>query len=205
MASRTAVAPARTHRSCVPELRLPRHSIALLAWLQLAAWPAHALSPLVLEVTVAAGIYRVKFDALLEAPVEGVGRVLQDYAGYAALDPRIRSSKVIGVAPDGASLLKTRIRACAAFFCRDVQRVERVTFDDGVLVAEALPERSDMRSSLARTEWQAAGDRTRVRYEAEFTPDFWVPAVVSRGYAGRMLRESVLELFENVEERAREP
>ena len=86
-----------------------------------------------------------------------------------------------------------------------MQRVERVTFDDGVLVAEALPERSDVRGGLARTEWRAEGDRTRLEYEAEFTPDFWVPAIVSRGYAGRMLRESVLELFENVEERAREP
>jgi len=184
---------------------LPHIVIALLLALGLFSSPTHALNPVTLDATVAGGVYRVTFDALIDAPIDRVARVLQDYAGYAALDPRIRSSKVIGVAPDGASLLKTRIRACAAFFCRDVQRVERVTFDDGVLVAEALPERSDMRSSLARTELHAEGDRTRVRYEAEFTPDFWVPAVVSRGYAGRMLRESVLQLFQNVEERAREP
>ena len=205
MASRTAVAPAMTSRSSAPESRLLRHRIALLVCLQLAGWPAHALSTLALEVTVGAGIYRVKFDALLDAPVGRVGRVLEDYAGYTRLDPRIRSSQVIGVAPDGASLLKTRIRACAAFFCRDVQRIERVTLGDGVLVAEALPGQSDLRNSVARTEWRAEGDRTRIWYESEFTPDFWVPAVVSRGYARRMLRESVLELFENVEERAREP
>jgi hypothetical protein len=72
------------------------------------------------------------------------------------------------------------------------------------LVARALPERSDLRSREVRTGWRAEGDRTRVTYEAEFTPDFWVPAVISRNYAGRMLRKSVLELFENVEERARE-
>ena len=204
MASRTAVAPAMTRRSCVPELRLPRHSIALLVWLQLAAWPAHALSPVTLDVSIVAGIYRVKFVALLDAPVENVARVLTDYIGYVSLDPRIRSSEVVGTAPDGVPLVKTRIRACAGFFCRDVQRVERVTFEDGVLVARALPERSDLRSSVVRTGWRAEGDRTRVTYEAEFTPDFWVPAVISRNYAGRMLRKSVLELFENVEERARE-
>ena len=204
MASRMAAAPVTIRRSSVPEPRLLRQTIALLACLQLVGWPAHALSPVTLDVSIVAGIYRVKFDALLDAPVEDVARVLTDYVGYVSLDPQIRSSEVVGTAPDGVPLVKTRVRACAGFFCRDVQRVERVTFEDGVLVARALPERSDLRSSVARTEWRAEGDRTRVIYEAEFTPDFWVPTVISRNYAGRLLRKSVLELFENVEERARE-
>ena len=205
MASRTAAAPARTRRSCVPELHLPRHSVALLAWLQIAAWPAHALNPVTLEATVAGGVYRVKFDAVVDAPIDRVASVLVDFVGYAALDPRIRSSEVVGSAADGAPLLKTRIRACAAFFCRDIRRVEHVALGDGVLVATALPGKSDVRSSVARTEWRAEGGRTRIRYEAEFVPDFWVPALVSRRYAAPMLRESVLQLFRNVEERAREP
>jgi hypothetical protein len=184
---------------------LPRHSVALLAWLQLAAWPAHALNPVTLDATVTGGVYRVTLDAVIDAPLDRVAGVLVDFVGYAALDPRIRSSEVVGSATDGASLLKTRIRACAGFFCRDIRRVERVTVSDGVLVATALPERSDVRRSVARTEWRAEGSRTRIRYEAEFVPDFWVPALVSRRYAAPMLRESVLQLFRNVEERAREP
>jgi hypothetical protein len=84
---------------------LPRHSIALLVWLQLAAWPAHALSPVTLDVSIVAGIYRVKFEALLDAPVENVARVLTDYIGYVSLDPRIRSSEVVGTAPDGVPLV----------------------------------------------------------------------------------------------------
>lgn len=184
---------------------MPRYSIALLAWLQLAVWPAYALSPVTLDATVAGGVYRVTFDAVIDAPIDRVASVLVDFAGYAALDPRIRSSKVVGNTPDGAPLLKTRIRACAAFFCRDIRRVERVTVGDSVLVATALPKQSDVRSSVARTEWRAEGGRTRIRYEAEFVPDFWVPALVSRRYAAPMLRESVLQFFRNVEERAREP
>ena len=200
MASRTAAAPARTRRSCVPELHLPHIVIALLLALGLVSSPAQALSPVTLDATVAGGVYRVTLDAVIDAPIDRVAGVLVDFVGYAALDPRIRSSEVVGSATDGASLLKTRIRACAAFFCRDIRRVERVTVSDGVLVATALPERSDV-----RTEWRAEGSRTRIRYEAEFVPDFWVPALVSRRYAAPMLRESVLQLFRNVEERAREP
>lgn len=204
MASPMAVARATTRRSSAPEPRLSLHSIALLAWLQLAAWPAHALSPVTLDATVAGGVYRVTFDAVIDAPIDRVASVLVDFVGYAALDPRIRSSEVVGAAADGAPLLKTRIRACAAFFCRDVRRVERITMSDGALVATALPAKSDVRSSVAHTEWRAEGSRTRIRYEAEFVPDFWVPGLISRRYAAPMLRESVLQLFRNVEEQARE-
>jgi hypothetical protein len=204
MASRTAVAPATTRRSSAPEPRLPHVVIALLLALGLVSSPGQALSPVTLDATVAGGVYRVTFDAVIDAPIDRVAGVLVDFVGYAALDPRIRSSEVVGSATDGAPLLKTRIRACAAFFCRDIRRVERITVGDGVLVATAIPAQSDVRSSVARTEWRAEGSRTRIRYEAEFVPDFWVPALVSRRYAAPMLRESVLQLFGNVEERARE-
>ncbi|HSW32278.1 MAG TPA: SRPBCC family protein [Steroidobacteraceae bacterium] len=184
---------------------MPHIVIALLLALGLFSSPTHALNPVTLDATVAGGVYRVTFDALIDAPIDRVAGVLVDFVGYAALDPRIRSSEVVGSATDGAPLLKTRIRACAAFFCRDIRRVERITVSDGVLVATAIPGQSDVRRSVARTEWRADGSRTRIRYEAEFVPDFWVPAVVSRRYAAPMLRESVLQLFQNVEERAREP
>jgi hypothetical protein len=44
---------------------------------------------------------------------------------------------------------------------------------------------------------------TRVTYEAQFEPDFWVPSFIARQFAGHSLRESTLELFSNVEQRAR--
>jgi hypothetical protein len=204
-----AAAPAQTRRSTVPESHLPRRTAAassavLLLAAQLAAPPARAMEVAVLDVVVAGDQYRIVFEALVDAPVERVAGVLTDYVGYVSLDPRIRSSEVIGVSLHGEPLVRTRIRACAAFFCRDVIRLERVTVGEGMLVAEAIPGRSDVRSS-ASTEWQPAGGRTRIIYKAEFTPDFWVPAIVSHGYAANQLRGSVRQLFENVEERARGP
>ena len=44
---------------------------------------------------------------------------------------------------------------------------------------------------------------TRVSYQAEFEPDFWVPGFIGRQFAGHSLRESTLELFTNVERHAR--
>ena len=41
-------------------------------------------------------------------------------------------------------------------------------------------------------------------YQAEFVPKFWVPSAIGRRYAERVLKASTLELFSNVEKRARE-
>lgn len=176
---------------------------ALLAALTLAAPSALALEVVSLEARVSDGSYRVMLNVLLDAPAEQVARVLTDYAGYIALDPRIRKSEVIGATPAGDLLVRTRIVACAAFFCRNVARVEQVRRLEGRLLADVVPERSDLRWGWARTDWSAEDGRTRVRYTAEFQPDFWVPAVVARSYASTTLKESVLQLFQNVEERAR--
>lgn len=175
----------------------------LLVALALGAPSALALEVVSLETRVTDGGYRVMFDALLDAPAEQVARVLTDYAGYIALDPRIRKSEVIGATPAGDLLVHTRIVACAALFCRNVDRVEQVRRLEGRLLADVVPERSDLRWGWASTDWSDEDGRTRVRYTAEFQPDFWVPAVVARSYASTTLKESVLQLFRRVEERSR--
>lgn len=178
---------------------------ALLTALAACPIAAEALEVDAIDVRVAEHGYRVRFEAVLAAPVERVVQVLTDYAAYASLDPRIRESEVIGAGGAGQVLLRTRIRACAMFFCRTVTRTERVTHRDGRLVAEVLPASSDVRHGLSRTEWHGESGRTRIRYEAEFEPAFWVPGIIASRYAAGALGDSVVRMFENVEERAREP
>ena len=179
------------------------------AWLVLLAagiagpLPLMALEVGSLEVTIVNHRYHVQFEAVVEAPAAGVARVLTGYAGYAALDPSIRSSEVLGRTAAGQMLLRTRIRACVAMFCRSVVRTEQVSEAEGRLVAEVLPASSDLRRGVTRTQWRGEGDRTRVWYQSDFEPAFWVPEVIARRYAAGSLRDSVLRLWRNVEEQAR--
>ena len=92
----------------------------------------------------------------------------------------------------------------AGFFCRNVERVARVELRDGELLATVIPEQSELKSGLTRTTWQADNEATNVTYQAEFVPKFWVPSAIGRRYAERVLKASTLELFSNVEKRARE-
>ena len=170
----------------------------------LSALPARSLEVGMIGTGLKDGAYRVVFQAVLDAPPDAVAAVLTDYAGYGELDPRIRSSEVLSRTRGGEVLIRTRVRVCAAFFCRNVERVERVTPGVSSLVAEVVPGRSDFRRGLTQTRWGAVRGRTRINYTAEFEPDFWVPSIVGNRYAEKELRESTLKLFENVENRARQ-
>ena len=176
-----------------------------LTWLLLSATlvagPARALTLERIEARYERGVYRVSLQAVLAATPEAIVAVLSDYRDYPSLDRRIRSSEEVD-APGGVVLVRTLIHACAGFFCRNVQRVERIDRTPDGIVATVVPEQSDVRHGVARTRWQVRDGGTWVSYEAEFEPGFWVPAIVGRTLALDSLRASTLELFGNLEARA---
>ena len=172
-------------------------SIALLAPVV-----AHALTVRSIEASYVASTYRVSLVALVDAPPHDVEAVLIDYPNYRRLDPRIRASNVLPGTGSDTSVVQTRIRFCAGWFCRTINRVENVQLRPGELLATVIPERSEVRRGLTRTSWRAEGSGTLVTYEAEFVPDFWVPEMIARRYATRALRESTANLFANVEREA---
>jgi len=169
----------------------------------LLASPAGALDLRAIAATYRDGVFHVTFEALLNAPASGIEAVLTDYGSYALLDPRIHRAESVGRQADGAVLLHTTIDVCAGVFCRSVERVERIERQPDGLLATILPERSDLRRGVASTHWSTQGTQTVVAYDAEFQADFWVPGIVGRLYATKALRESTLQLFGNVERRAR--
>jgi hypothetical protein len=147
--------------------------------------------------------YRVELTLVLDAPLERVVDVLRDYASYPMLDPSIQEAKVLSRSADDTLLLYTKLRACSGLFCRTVKRVERVTEARFELLAEVIPEQSDVLSGRAHTLLQTLEGRTRVQYRSSFAPKFWVPSFIGRPLMVRRLREASLDLFRNVEVRAR--
>lgn len=164
---------------------------------------AHAADVRQLETDYVDGKYRVTYEAVLDAAPEAVAQVLTDYPRYGALDPRIRSVEILKNLPDGTVRIQTVIDVCAGIFCRSVKRVENVYHGTDDLTATVVPGRSDMRYGRTHTQWHASEGGTQVRYEAQFTPDFWVPGFVRQRYALQELADSTTTLFNNVERTAR--
>jgi len=187
-----------------PSMRLQMmRLLAMLLWLLLTVGKTNAAEVRQLDTDYTDGSYRVTFEAVLDALPENVAKVLTDYPSYGALDPRIRSVEVLKTLPDGTVRIRTVIDVCAGIFCRSVKRVENVRHGVGDLTSTVVPERSDMRYGLTHTQWHALDGRTLVRYEARFSPDFWVPGFVRQRYALQELADSTTTLFDNVERVAR--
>lgn len=145
----------------------------------------------------------VELVVLLDAPVASVEEVLHDYDAFPELDARILESRTLEHDGDTV-ILQTKLRACAGIFCRTVRRVEEVTQGPHELLARVDPARSDLLRGETSTRFEAVGDRTRVLYRTRFVPGFWVPAFLGRSLMLSTLREASIDLFVNVENRARD-
>jgi len=149
--------------------------------------------------------YQCDLNVRLDAPLDKVWAVLLDYEKYPALDGRILEAHVIDRPAPNIAVLQTTLRVCMGWFCRNVNRVERVEQSQHALAASADPSRSDVR--FGETHMQLSpGENggTVVHYRTSITPSFWFPPVVGRRWMLRTLADSTSALFMNVEEKARD-
>lgn len=150
--------------------------------------------------------FRYELVVTLDAPIDRVDEVLRNYADYPSLNHRILSSKVLDRPTPDVATLETTVELCFGWFCRNVTRVERVQESKYSLLAVADPERSDVKFSETRSELSPAHHGvTRVKYETNVVPDFWVPPVGGRRMLLRKLETETRDLFMSVEEKARQP
>jgi hypothetical protein len=159
------------------------------------------------EATYVEDEYRFEMTAVLDAPVGYVETVLRDYESYKSLDARILEARVLSRSQQPrVAMLETLLRACFGPICKNVKRVERVEEVPLGLVATTDPTRSDMKFGETRMRLsEADGGRTQVSYQTRLKPAFWIPALVARGIMLRTLEDATIELFQNVEKRARHP
>jgi Polyketide cyclase / dehydrase and lipid transport len=149
--------------------------------------------------------YQCDLNVRLDAPLDRVEAVLRDYEKYPSLDTRILEARVIDRPAANVAMLETKLRLCLGWFCRNVNRVERVEESQHALAATADPSRSDVK--YGETHLQLApGEHggTLVRYSTSITPGFWTPSVFGRRWMLRTLEDATTDLFMNVEMKARE-
>lgn len=124
--------------------------------------------------------YTLVSDTHFDAEPENIFAVLTDYDHIAQISETIKESRYLDPGDDGQALVFTRIGSCVLFFCKTVEKVERVeSIRPTYIQTTAIPERSNVRYS--KSEWVLTVDEgggTKVIYRVEFEPDFWVPPVI---------------------------
>ncbi|HEU4617324.1 MAG TPA: SRPBCC family protein [Gammaproteobacteria bacterium] len=164
-----------------------------------AAQPAAIRS---LDITLEDGRYHVVADTYLAAPPAAVYGVLLDYDddAYGRISEVYKESEYLPPDKDGAPLVFTRVEGCLLFFCRSMRRVERLeTVEPKFIRATTLPERSDFKYSVSRMMLEPEGAGTKVIYELDMEPDFWLPPFVGPAFLKRVLMHGGTHAVERIE------
>ena len=178
-------------------------ALAVLAAASLWAGAACAFEIEHSETRYADRRYQYDLNVRLDAPLDKVEAILRDYEEYPSLDARILNARIIERPSPDVAMLETTLRVCLGWFCRNVNRVERVEESQHSLTAKADPSRSDVK--FGETHLQLEPDEhggTRVSYSTSITPGFWIPTAVGRRWMLRTLEDATTDLFMNVEMKA---
>ncbi|UCE89182.1 MAG: SRPBCC family protein [Pseudomonadota bacterium] len=129
-----------------------------------------------------AGHYLIHMTMQIAAPAEFVYDHFTDFDRLQRVNNNILESEVLE-SRDGYHRLRVVSEGCAMLFCkRMVQTQEVREFQDGYIVATVVPEGSDFKSGTLvwhiRPDSEAGDGMTRVDFNADLEPDFWVPPVI---------------------------
>ena len=149
--------------------------------------------------------YFLSIDAYLDAPPSAVFAVITDYDHLHELHRRVRESRVVRRIDEHTVEVYTRFWGCvAAIFCKGMEQVERVEETPPVeLRATIIAGQSDLSAGTVRWRLQAQDAGTRLRYDSEMDPDFWVPPVLGDRMLESSISRTTREMIRRVEERAR--
>ncbi|MBI3570753.1 MAG: SRPBCC family protein [Gammaproteobacteria bacterium] len=186
--------------------RRPFGFISVVLGVLLLLLPAQAATVLQTEVTHKDGRYTVTFEFGVAADANAVRRVLTDYDHLDRLSRVVQKSEQLSPGDDGRPRVRVVMHSCFLFFCQTVRKLETVTeFPDGRLVVIADPAESDYRYS--RVEWQIHAERTqtRITYQAEHEPAFFVPPLIGPWVVKMRIRHELELMAERLEQLAQTP
>ncbi|MEA3412335.1 MAG: SRPBCC family protein [Pseudomonadota bacterium] len=146
------------------------------------------------------GVYRIRMEMQVDAPAAHVYQVLTDFRHIYRLNPSITESKVMSSGESDGIRVRTLIEDCVLLRCMRIARTETVYRNGNEhLHVVTDPEHSDFKSGI--TDWWILpdGETSRVVYQAEMEPDFFIPPVIGRFVMKKKLREGILTSFENLE------
>lgn len=152
-----------------------------------------------IEIVENSGVYKIKVVATVAAPANYVRYVLTDFKHIYRLNPSIIESEVLQQTDDIA-MVRTKVVGCAAYFCEELDRVEKVTIlQSGDIFAEIIPELSQFVSGQTHWRIKQQGEYCEVVYTSEMEPDIYIPPVVGKFLIKKSIREGMLTSFRNLE------
>src|SRR3569833_938504 len=183
---------------------MSRRRLLISGGLLLASGIAAAEEVRNLQVTHERGHFHVSFDAVLEAPGDKARPFMIEPRNWPRLSDIVTDAKVIETIDERTQKVRIGFCVCVLLFCLFVFLfVVLCWFVVGDIVTHALPGQGDFGYVCER--WRISGDdrRTRVEYEAELVPSFFVPPLIGPYLLKGKLQHLLTETARNLEQLAR--
>ncbi len=159
-----------------------------------------------IHITKQCRAYQVQMTFVVAASVNQVMAVLTDYGFPDRLDPEVTKREVIN-RQGGITRVRTEIRGCVFFFCKDIALTQDVTVVADTIQADIVPDESDFRSGYFH--WSVSSSDnggSHISFEVIMEPNFFIPPLIGGFFVRKKLRQKILATAENLESEAtREP
>ena len=161
---------------------------------------ARAVELLSAEAARADGRYSAHVEMRVHAPAARVRAFLTDYDHLDRLNGAIVESTLL--ARIDATRVRVRIRARTCFLfiiCFTKTQIQEAREGPTAIHATILSEGSDFKSGWVRWEMTPEQGQTRVRFDTEMEPDFWLPPLIGPGLVKRALVAEAIETMTTIE------
>jgi uncharacterized protein YndB with AHSA1/START domain len=146
------------------------------------------------------GRYTLRSETYFDVSRESLFRVLTDFDLFEKFTSAIVESHNVEPDAEGRPQFFARMEGCVLLFCKSFIRHGVVLTNPTVeIIAIADPEKSDFKFSRERWELSTDGEGTKMIYEFEMEPAFWVPPVIGPFYIKRALRDGGTRAVDRIE------
>jgi len=178
--------------------------LLVFSWL-LATGTVHAGEVIQSEVEYKDSRYFVSFEVYIEAPQPRVTALLTDYANLTRISRVIKESELYFSLDKNNHRVRVVVEGCVSYYCKRMTQVQDVQeLGKGLIIGTVLAEKSDF--IYAHSRWKIAADKTgtRVSFDSDFKPDFWVPPLIGPYLIKKKLHDITLETINGLEKLAAE-
>lgn len=145
-----------------------------------------------LETTHDNGRYTVSFEVVLDAPRDKVWQIMTDYERLPRVSKIITESRVLKQESANRHRVGVTLEACVMIFCKTVKRVVDIEArPQSEIVVTDDPAHSNFRYAVERWRVAAEGARTRLKYNAEVVPNFFIPPLIGPPVVKYFLRREI--------------
>jgi len=149
--------------------------------------------------------YFITLEAVINADSHRIYQLLTDYENLNKLSDSIEESNLIYSLSEKDHRVQVKTEACVTFFCRTINQVQDVEeLPNMVIVTTSLPDKSDVDYAHARWKVTAEEGLTRINFNSDLKPSFWIPPLIGPVLIERTLRNEALSVINGLERLAQQ-